>query len=440
MRSSAFTRLGNKRTDVVCAVADKRKRFLCNCCKDKLALLSVRKRLAGVVGNGTGDGDALGIGQEARERQKQGYKEFSHKNWLFSFVIESEFGQALAHLGGTHKEVPEQAAAVVFDHHGLRALVDGEIVLQHWLRRTLVVGIVEAVFAQHPVAHEVAQHAHRLHRGIDDGTDGRRGRHGAVLFRGHRMVGGISFLPVVGRSEAPEVFAEALMAVRVGLGIFVMDEGMCAVAVEIVAVAVAEAAGVEPEIGIMAEEERAAVLHSEREFYAVVFLAVVIVVGCLVGGLVALARDGVRGRGGAEHIGYEGLVVALDTVVHLPFPVLRPVPVERVGAAGVPVPLDVAPQGVGLCGKGVAAFAAQPLAGSQQPLGHKGRLHEVAAVIEFTETEGFAGVAVVPVRPGAVETLDAAERLRDFCDAGDALVFGDVASLGSCDDGHHAET
>ena len=214
---------------------------------------------------------------------------------------------------------------------------------------------------------------------------------------------------------------------------------MGAVAFEIIRGAVLQAPGVEAEPGIMAEEQRAAVFHPEREGDAVVFLAVVIIIRGLVGGLIAGAGDGIGRRGCGEHIGDQRLVEALDPVVHLPAVIPGPVPVEGIRPAlGVPGPFDLLPEPVAARGK-ERILVTEPLAGRQQPLDHEGRLNQVPAVIVFAETERVPAVGIVPVGPGAMETLELFQRRDHAADARDALLAGEICALGAGDDGHHAE-
>ena len=46
---------------------------------------------------------------------------------LLRALLQSQFLQCRFHLGRVHEQVPQQSAAVVFDHDDDRALIDGEV-------------------------------------------------------------------------------------------------------------------------------------------------------------------------------------------------------------------------------------------------------------------------------------------------------------------------
>ena len=70
----------------------------------------------------------------------------------------------------THEERPQQPRPVILNHHGYRALVDGEVASGIPVVR-LAEGIIEALGSEDFIAHlvEMPHHLQRLFRGIDDG-------------------------------------------------------------------------------------------------------------------------------------------------------------------------------------------------------------------------------------------------------------------------------
>ena len=124
-------------------------------------------------------------------------------------------------------------------------------------------------------------------------------------------MGAIADVRVVGRRKSPEFLAVALVPAGIVDGVGAVDEG---VAFEIIAAVVPEAAGIEPQEGVMAEEQRAAELHSEGQGDAVILLAVVVIVGLLVAGLIHFGPDGMRRGRRRKHVCDKGFVEALDAV------------------------------------------------------------------------------------------------------------------------------
>src|ERR1041385_6190813 len=94
----------------------------------------------------------------------------------------------------------------------------------------------------------------------------------------------------------------------------------------------------------MRKEQRAAASRTERQGHTVI---VVTVAECRTIGPALMINgrlDGVRRRGCGQNVGDQALVPTPDRMVHLPAVTRAPVPVQRVTAIGVPVPLDFVPK------------------------------------------------------------------------------------------------
>ena len=189
----------------------------------------------------------------------------------------------------------------------------------------------------------------------------------------------------------------------------------------------------------MTEEQRPAKFHPKGKGNPVVLLAIIIIGGVLIRVLVDFGTDGEGRRRRGKDVGDQGFVVASYGVVHLEAEVLGPVPVEGVGPLRIPVPLYAKPKLVAAFGKGEIVFF-QPVAGGNEALHHEGRFHKVSAVVVLAEGEGFHGICVVPVSPGAVEALQLFKGGDYLLYALNAFLAGVIPSFGTGNYGHEAET
>ena len=149
---------------------------------------------------------------------------------------------------------------------------------------------------------------------------------------------------VVGSGESPASRAVPFEFLRVFLAMFVVDEGVRHVLIEIVGVTVFESAWVESQKAVMREEQRSAVIKAEGQSHAEVGFAIFEVVTGGPSFVVYFRIDGEAGVGGGHHISDEALVPALNFVVHAPAVVGAPVPIQGVLVLGIPVPFAIAPE------------------------------------------------------------------------------------------------
>ena len=111
-------------------------------------------------------------------------------------------------------------------------------------------------------------------------------------------------------------------------------------------------------------------------------------------------------------------------------------PVEGVGAAGVPVPFHLFVQTVAELAQHLAGG---PLPCGEEPLHQERGFHQIAAIVELAEREGLPGVAVVPMGPGSVEAGQELEIAGDLAYALGGVFPAQPTALGPGDNRHDAE-
>src|SRR6516225_4216632 len=188
-------------------------------------------------------------------------------------ALEAEAPQADADLGAAHEELPQEAGAVVLDHDDDRALIDGEMRLRIPIL-ALAEGIDEAViapkmFAELPV--EMLEGSERVFGHIGDRRkrSGRRD-HAEILVR---RIGLVAARPVA-RGQAPGIRAIAFEVVRIADAVLAIDQHMAQILLPVISVAILEAVRIEPEEGIMREEERSAIVEAKRKLDPIVIAAI----------------------------------------------------------------------------------------------------------------------------------------------------------------------
>src|SRR4051812_35057923 len=91
-------------------------------------------------------------------------------------------------------------------------------------------------------------------------------------------------------------------------------------------------------------------------------------------------------------------------MIHVPAMAWTPVPVQRIAAVGMPVPLDIVPKQVDCRPQAVFALisAGKKLTGAEQSHHQEGGFNEIAAVVLFRKFDGTTGRSVHEMRKNAV--------------------------------------
>src|SRR5579883_3008535 len=241
---------------------------------------------------------------------------------------------------------------------------------------------------------------------------------------------------IVACRETPTVCAIAAMMVRIRDAVFVVDPDVSLVLFPVPRVAILEAAGIEPAERVVREEERPPESRPQGQLDTGPASAVDEIPPRRKPTVVDVWVDGITRCAGGEHVGDQAFVPAADLVLESPAIVGTPMPVEDAArATRVPVPLDVLPQPRHRAPQPLfhGSIAVEVLPRGEQSHAEKGGLHEIAAVILAGERYRRPRAAVEEMRPGAVITGGAAEKIQHRVEPLERLLAGDPAAL----DGDH---
>ena len=244
---------------------------------------------------------------------------------------------------------------------------------------------MESVLAPKAVAVNVVELLHGCHAflgGVWHGCKcGGGGDYALVVGRRRRRIA----LGNVAGGESPALRGVSV-ALGVGGAICVIYAGVGNILLPIIRVSVFETARVKAQERIVGEEHGASQVAAQRERYVVELASVLYAAVTRPALVVGACRHRMGGRCRREHIADQSLVPAAYLHIHHPVAVGRPVPVEDVlSAAGIPVPLHIAPYGVYAAADVFLFRTVEVTGGRQQALDKESGLYQVSAVVVGAE-------------------------------------------------------
>ena len=256
-------------------------------------------------------------------------------------------------------------------------------------------------------------------------------------------MGRITFIPVTG-CQPPALCTISFVSLRVVDAIGTVYQSMSLHLLLVIRITVFQSARVEPHIGIMGKEQRAAKISSQRQCYIIKLLAVPENDGVGPSFMIHRFRNGIGGRSSSKDISDVTLIMPLNLMVHCPTVIRRPVPVKHVFAIGEPVPFCLTPQSVDKTADVSfhRSIFVKVLVCSQQAFEHKGRFHQVGSIIFPAERDGLSCLPVHPVCPDAMITVRTlvTQKADNLQHTFRRLLAGDETTLRTDDNGHHSET
>src|ERR1700733_2443279 len=259
-------------------------------------------------------------------------------------TFEAQLPHPLADLRNAHEQLPDEAAAVVLDHHDDRPLADREVTVG-----VPVMLLAEAIDEAEPspdlvaeIVVKVPERRHRFRGRIGEARQCGAGRYDALVVAGRMRV--IAIDRVAG-GEAPAVRSVALVSVRVTDAVGVIDARMSHVLLPVVRIDVAQPARIDAAEGVVSKEKRSAPTRSEGQLHALEAASVYELTALDPAFVIRFRGHRITRRGSSQNVGNETLVPAAHRMVQREAVGRAPVPGQRNSAAlSVPIPFRLDPK------------------------------------------------------------------------------------------------
>src|ERR1700722_1905873 len=259
-------------------------------------------------------------------------------------TFEPQLLHPLADLGNAHEQLPDETAAIVFDHDDDRPLTDREVTVS--IPITLFAEAVDETEAAPDFIAEIVvkmpERRHRFRGRIGEARQCGAGRYDALVVAGRMRVVAIDR---VAGGEAPAIRSVAFVPKRVADAVGVVDARVSNVLLPVVCVGVAQPARIDTAEGVMGEEERSAPIRSEGQLHALEAASVYELTALDPAFVIGFRGHRITRRGSGQNVGNETLVPAAHRMVQREAVGRAPVPGQRNSAAlSVPIPFRLDPK------------------------------------------------------------------------------------------------